>query len=166
MKLGLRHTLPLLALLAFVVVAGISYLVTNKPSQVDLSKVEFFSGVTGKLEKPECFTKPKCLVMISAPWCPYCAESRPATTQLLREYGRGAEKGFLLVSQADELEKIAAEAKSYGEGAYYEPGEKFATSVGATSLPTWVLFDRTGKILSRSTGAYTSAPSLISEMGL
>ncbi len=165
MKIALHHRIAGSFLAVLLVAIGVRSWLQRKPAGLDFASVTLYSGTTGVAERPACFGKLKCLVIVSAPWCPHCAESRPVTTQLLREYGRGGDKGFLLVSQADTLEKIKAEAAGYGEGAYYDPTDRFATLVGATSLPTWLLFDDKGNILSRSTGAYRSTRSLVGDMG-
>lgn len=95
--------------------------------------------------------KPK-FVNIWASWCPPCQEEFPELAELYAEYGDKVDFYFINAtgSRADEtIEK--AEQYLQQEGlkvpAYYDQDYQIMTQLGASVLPSNLIFDKDGKLI-------------------
>lgn len=91
------------------------------------------------------------LIDLWATWCDPCKKAIPKLVRLEKAYGpRGLVVAGVGVGEAPELvERFAAEAEiSYP--LYVDPEFRFADSVAAPKVPTILILDRRGRIVSRS----------------
>lgn len=95
------------------------------------------------------------LVYHGATWCPPCRASKPYMIELHEELGK-EDFVMLAVNGGEKLEKVAA---FYAKKPPYpllidEKGVLFKT-LGISGIPTFILYDKEGKELSRHAGGMT-----------
>lgn len=107
--------------------------------------------VQGTPALPSLIAGRVAVIDLWATWCDPCKKAIPKLVRLQKAFGpRGLVVAGVGVGEAPELvERFAAEAEiSYP--LYVDPEFRFADSVAASKVPTILILDRSGRIVSRS----------------
>ncbi len=152
-------------ILPLVIASGIFYFSSQNQSGAVTGGLANLATPKGLAAQKSCVGKGKCLVAVVAPWCGYCRRSSPMIKAMLEKL-KGPELSFNAVVTGDENAAMEAYASELGAGAYYDPGNGFATAAGVKGFPTWVLFDPAAKTNRAVSGAFTSPEQLFAQLGI
>lgn len=99
-----------------------------------------------------CTGKPKCLIVLVAPWCPACHGSIPIIQALRDNFSTDKEVGIQIISAMDSEDQLVTIAEQIGGVVYLDTNREFSSAVGRVGVPAWWLIDEKRNVLKHDSG--------------
>ena len=124
-----------------------------KPVVGDMAPIWELKDIDGKKHTLTDYRGKVVFIDYWATWCGMCRKARPVLKKLHEQFKTNKDVAFISINCLEKGDKPLAELKRYG---YTYPqmlnGSKTYRQYGVKSLPTFVILDKTGKIVHRSSG--------------
>lgn len=122
------------------------------PQKIRIFKLTPTASKSNESLKEPCFRKNRCLVAYMAPWCPNCHGAIPIMKQMIEENKTNPSFGVMAVIGMDEGSKNETYAAQIGNGSFVDNNGEIQGAFSINSVPTFVLIDDLGKVISRFSG--------------
>lgn len=99
-----------------------------------------------------CAGKDICVSVYIAPWSKTSKLSIPTINQLSQSLQNHPFIGFKVVLGGDQKENLIQFSKGINSALYIDSHDKFTTHLNITTVPTWVVYDKEGYLLSKKEG--------------
>lgn len=150
--------------LFFVALAvGALFLLTGRSKAERMPTFTLSPAETGK--GADCLTKPKCVFVYVAPWCPACHATRPTIQALATEWKSASDIGITVVVGKDEPAKLRETAAQFEQGAFLDLDGSFHKSAKVEGVPYWLVVE-SSKITKRMAGGFPNVASARHYLGL
>jgi len=114
-----------------------------------------------------CDGKARCVLVVTAPWCPACQQSHGMMLSLIAHFKGSADVGVKPVVALDTQAKLEAYAKTFGDApVYLDPKGQLLHALGASSIPHWFVVNAKGRVVKSASGAYVQLEPELHALGL
>ncbi len=103
-------------------------------------------------DRASCTGKPKCLIVLVAPWCPACHGSIPIIQAIRDNFTTNKDVGIQIISAMDSEDQLITMAEEIGGAVYLDTNREFSIAVGRVGVPAWWLIDEKRAVIKHDSG--------------